>query len=51
MAVDPKANATYFADKDIKFNAGATVWVSGLEFRVVGVTNGQLILVPVNVKI
>jgi hypothetical protein len=51
MAVDPKANAAYIENKAIKFNAGDTVWVSGLEFRVVGIQDGQLVLAPVNVNL
>lgn len=51
MAVDPKANAAYVASKDIKFNAGDTVWVAGLEFRVVGIQDGNLVLAPVNINL
>jgi hypothetical protein len=51
MAVDPTANKDYFATKNIKFTTGDTVWVSGLEFRVVAVEDGKLILEPVNIKL
>jgi hypothetical protein len=51
LAVDPKADADYRASKDIKFAAGQTVWVSGLEFTVVSITNGQLVLKPVSTRL
>jgi hypothetical protein len=51
MAVDPKANAAYRAAKDIKFAAGSTVWVQGLQFTVVSVQDGQLTLKPVTIKL
>lgn len=51
MAVDPKANQAYRDSKDIKFAPGQQVWVSGIEFRVIDVKDGQLILEPVAVKL
>ena len=51
MAIDPEANAAYHDAKNIKLQAGQSVWVLGLEFRVVSVQNGQLLLEPVNAKI
>jgi hypothetical protein len=49
MAVDPKANAEYVKSKAI-FQVGQTVWVQGVECKVVSVANGQLTLEPINVK-
>jgi hypothetical protein len=49
--VDPKANAEFQKSKAIAFTAGQSVWVQGVEFKVVSVANGQLTLEPINVKI
>jgi hypothetical protein len=49
MAVDPKANTVYWTTKTI-FQVGQTVWVQGIECKVVSVANGQLTLEPINVK-
>jgi hypothetical protein len=48
--VDPKANAQYVASKALKFAVGSAVWVQGIQFTVVSVANGQLVLEPINVK-
>ena len=51
MAVDPQANQAYRDTNTIKFATGQQVWVAGLEFRVVDVKDGQLILAPVGFKL
>jgi hypothetical protein len=51
MAVDLNANASYEVRRSKPFAAGQSVWVNGIEFTVVAVSGGQLILAPVNVNI
>ena len=48
--VDPKANQKYVEGRAVRFAAGQTVWVEGIQFKVVSVANGQLTLEPINVK-
>jgi hypothetical protein len=58
LAIDPGANAAYYAANNVPFAVGQTVWISRIEFRVVEVEppsgllpNGQLILAPVASKV
>jgi hypothetical protein len=58
LPIDPNANAAYRKANDVLFAVGQHVWVTGIEFRVVGITpvspqvpNGQLILAPVTAKV
>jgi hypothetical protein len=58
MAIDPNANAAYFAAKNVQFAVGQAVWLSGIEFTVVqvvtaspAVPTGQLILQPTTSKV
>jgi hypothetical protein len=51
MAIDPKANAEYVAREAKPFAVGQSVWVTGIEFKVVAVTDGQLVLQPTTAKI
>jgi hypothetical protein len=47
--VDTTANEKYWNSKAI-FQVGQTVWVQGVECKVVSVASGQLTLEPINVK-
>ena len=58
MAIDPGANAAFYAANNVPFAVGQSVWISRIEFRVVEVQppsgalpNGQLILAPVTAKV
>ena len=51
MAIDPNANAAYYKANNKPFTVGQHVFVDGIEFTVTAVTNGQLILTPVTVRI
>ncbi len=49
--VDPAANQNYVASKAIAFAVGQQVWIQGVQFKVVEVSNGRLVLEPFTVKI